>query len=245
MVYDILKTTTEKLAETLDAAEVEYDIHEIVHTGGRDWVVVVAEPGQMVDGVLMEAKAQANPGSLAHVWENGVITEDEYRDALGLPRKTTVGEDAAAHFVHGDDVAVTPSESDGEMLARLGTNGGKWAHEFYRRFSFAIDGDKLDEGTMIGWFANAIEAGRTAGQPQGVRIFAEPPGSDTEASSIAGAIGLQACMYNDESLGYTGFIEDKSQAWIIFLGPHYTPVVYWPRRARDGSVVGAPIDMTT
>lgn len=52
-------------------------------------------------------------------------------------------------------------ESDGDMLARIGTDGQKWAWEFLSR---DFDPDDIDEGLLTGWFANAIEAGRTAGQ---------------------------------------------------------------------------------
>lgn len=49
-------------------------------------------------------------------------------------------------------------ESDGDMLARLGTDAVKWADEFVameRR-----DG-RASEGTLIGWFASAIGAGES------------------------------------------------------------------------------------
>lgn len=43
--------------------------------------------------------------------------------------------------------------SDAELLARMGTDAAVWAREYAARFGG-------DEGTLIGWFANAIEAGR-------------------------------------------------------------------------------------
>jgi hypothetical protein len=46
----------------------------------------------------------------------------------------------------------------GELLAHLGTDASKWAAEFCK---IARDhGHDLDEGWVIGWFANAIEVGR-------------------------------------------------------------------------------------
>lgn len=57
------------------------------------------------------------------------------------------------------------AESAGQLLARLGTDGQAWAREFLRRFDGEpVGGDRVDEGLMIGWFANAIETGRSAGQ---------------------------------------------------------------------------------
>ena len=38
-----------------------------------------------------------------------------------------------------------------------GDDASKWAAAFMYRFGLYINQDVLDEGTMIGWFANAIE----------------------------------------------------------------------------------------
>ncbi len=51
-------------------------------------------------------------------------------------------------------------ESDGDLFNRLGTDGKLWAEEFMKLFENKKD--KIDEGLMIGWFCNAIEAGRNA-----------------------------------------------------------------------------------
>jgi hypothetical protein len=44
----------------------------------------------------------------------------------------------------------------------MGTDGMAWAKEFMR--IYWNTSRVLDEGIMVGWFANAIEAGRTAGR---------------------------------------------------------------------------------
>ena len=50
--------------------------------------------------------------------------------------------------------------SDSDLLTKMGTDAAKWAGEYMDRF-----GDEVpDEENLIGWFANAIEAGRTAGE---------------------------------------------------------------------------------
>lgn len=51
---------------------------------------------------------------------------------------------------------LTKERSDGERLAYMGTDATRWVEEFTK-----LHGG--DEGLMLGWFANAIEAGRTAG----------------------------------------------------------------------------------
>ena len=43
------------------------------------------------------------------------------------------------------------------------TDAQVWAEEFMATFAGRIVGEAVTEGTMIGWFANAIETGRSAG----------------------------------------------------------------------------------
>lgn len=54
------------------------------------------------------------------------------------------------------------SESEGDMLTRLGTDAAEWAREFVHWNPTAGLSDKEGD-TLCGWFANAIEAGRSAG----------------------------------------------------------------------------------
>lgn len=62
---------------------------------------------------------------------------------------------------------MTKFENDAEFLAYLGTDGVKWAEEFVRVYKeireIREDDPIKDEGWLIGWFANAIEAGSIAG----------------------------------------------------------------------------------
>ena len=46
-------------------------------------------------------------------------------------------------------------ESGPELLARLGTDAGKWAAEF-RKVAISLGYSDMDEGWLIGWFANAM-----------------------------------------------------------------------------------------
>jgi hypothetical protein len=62
------------------------------------------------------------------------------------------------------DDQVTETSSD--LLARLGTDGAKWAAEF-RLTALRLGYSNMDEGWLVGWFANAIEAGREAGRAPG------------------------------------------------------------------------------
>jgi len=54
------------------------------------------------------------------------------------------------------------TETDGQVLARMGVDAAKWTDEFMR---INPDLNVPDAwGVMVGWFANAIEAGRMAGR---------------------------------------------------------------------------------
>lgn len=58
-------------------------------------------------------------------------------------------------------------ETAAEMLERMGTDGQLWAKEFIKTFrGEVVSGNghraSVDEGAIISWFANAIEAGKSA-----------------------------------------------------------------------------------
>lgn len=46
-----------------------------------------------------------------------------------------------------------------DLLTKMGTDAAKWTDEFLATFPDGTD----DWGTLVGWFANAIEAGREEG----------------------------------------------------------------------------------
>jgi hypothetical protein len=56
--------------------------------------------------------------------------------------------------------------SAGELLAEMGTDPEKWASEFMRAVATLDPDDVVNEAFMehfmVGWFANAIGAGRAA-----------------------------------------------------------------------------------
>lgn len=53
------------------------------------------------------------------------------------------------------------TETQGELLQRMGASGAVWAAEF-NKVAVTLGYSDMDEGWLIGWFANAIEAGRNA-----------------------------------------------------------------------------------
>lgn len=48
------------------------------------------------------------------------------------------------------------TETDGQLLARLGDDASKWAAEF-RQTAIRLGYSDMDEDWLMGWFANAIE----------------------------------------------------------------------------------------
>ena len=75
--------------------------------------------------------------------------------------------------------------NDPDLLHEMGVDVSKWAASFCERFP------DNDEGTMLGWFANAIEAGRAAGYADGrADMHLERTGwpiADTEVNSTVSA----------------------------------------------------------
>lgn len=88
------------------------------------------------------------------------------------------------------------AESDGELLARIGTDAEKWANEFLARLadSYVVResgpgtgfGHRVDtspgsdlHATVRAWFANAIGAGESAGYVRGIdhTVGGEPGGA--------------------------------------------------------------------
>lgn len=79
----------------------------------------------------------------------------------------------------GDTMADEDDEAS-KILARLGTDAQMWAIDFIGRFSVLPRTGEMKlapgetagdwaEGVMIGWFASAIETGRSAGYAQAKR----------------------------------------------------------------------------
>lgn len=83
---------------------------------------------------------------------------------------TVCGEDFfKAHYKEQEpaiDTSTPDVENDGELLQRLGTDGMKWAEEFMKLHGKQLDRDQWFD-LLHGWFANAIEAGRSAGYSRG------------------------------------------------------------------------------
>lgn len=91
--------------------------------------------------------------------------------SAAIPRAETTDSDIPGAEKMTESYKPPEDETAGQHLARLGTDGWTWMQDFAYRFPGSIAGMNMgrraDAGTMLGWFANAIEAGRTAGCAQG------------------------------------------------------------------------------
>ncbi len=65
------------------------------------------------------------------------------------------------------------TDTDAVRRLHATTDASVWAQEFMHLFRNC---PTPDEGTMLGWFANAIETGRTAGLPERRRVIAAASG---------------------------------------------------------------------
>jgi hypothetical protein len=62
---------------------------------------------------------------------------------------------------------VRAAETEAQLVERMGVDAAAWAKEFCSR------NRTFDEGNLIGWFANAIEAGRARGRIEAFNLVNE------------------------------------------------------------------------
>lgn len=44
-------------------------------------------------------------------------------------------------------------------------------------------------------------------------------------------------------IGFSGWVEDHDETWIIFLGEDGKPALYWSERDEKGGVIGSPMKL--
>lgn len=96
---------------------------------------------------------------------------NQWRDNPWYPWQTKEEHDAAIAAIQARQEAQFPSTSTVDTVATLlhsTTDAQVWAREWCRIAKAFLEADDgrliIDEGWMTGWFANAIEVGRAAGQ---------------------------------------------------------------------------------
>jgi hypothetical protein len=138
----------------------------------RSGDAVSAQGGSDFRGVIASAE-DPTPQDDREGGDSVVTASDIVRDPVLLEDVL----DSSVTADRADNEAPTPvatgGRTDGEMLAYMGMDAGKWAAEFCR-----IAGERgqqnLDAGWVLGWFANAIETARDVGRA----TVATPPRAD-------------------------------------------------------------------
>jgi hypothetical protein len=100
-------------------------------------------------------------------WQDGTIRLMDIKAAS----KCAANTEEYMEWMKANREKQLPKRSAGEQLAFMGTDGAVWAAEFMRingyiKDSIAPSAEDF-EHTLLAWFANAIESGRTAGYGQG------------------------------------------------------------------------------
>jgi hypothetical protein len=187
-----MKTTA--LNRALDVMHMANTVVAVVGNQDTEWRLYVDH-----QHIARQMYLERTSGAVAEVAENSAVTEMAERSEDAARRFASelvrLGEFLQLHYgpelvegpidTHAVDNAIrllssadSPAHrrahetgAGADLLARLGTDGQKWAAEFVRLFqsktvtagSTEWPEAQVDEGTLLGWFANAIEAGRSAG----------------------------------------------------------------------------------
>lgn len=83
--------------------------------------------------------------------------------------------------------AAPPATTDAELVASCGADAQKWARAFIEMRDRIAGGD-VDEGTMIGWFANAIEHGHIVLRARESEALKREPKELSAAEAIYGFV---------------------------------------------------------
>lgn len=140
-----------------------------------------------------------------------------------------------------DYLAMTP----GEMLAAVGTDGMKWTDAFMQTACFnnplgrslrAFPHGERDTlaGTMLGWFANAIEAGRAAGMAH-VPMIDENSDEGRAFAWRKKPVEIQAVCFRGIDDGMPSFNHATLPDWLAeaCAGPEGQPGSAWPACSVD------------
>lgn len=144
------------------------------------------------------------------------------------------------------------SESDADLLERLGDDAQRWAREF-RATAVRLGYSDMDEGWLIGWFANAIEH---SSDVRRWRAEAAPPSASVgvDDALIAGAMeaAADACsrhvVCNEAITAAVEYALAQQPAGVDEARPlddwHEDdgPVVWWTFPVNEPAWIGSPTD---
>lgn len=127
---------------------------------------IAEEPRSSVSPILREAVRMTIKARLPELqFTTGALTEAMRAILPTMPADSRGNLPAEYHedlvSKVADYLQTIPASMD-DFLTLAGTDAAKWAKEWMRIYN-TLPESEVDEGWMIGWFANAIEAGRNAG----------------------------------------------------------------------------------
>ena len=228
--YVVVKTTNDKLqAELNQIAEQGRTVSHTQWTGGRDWVIIAEAPAgngcpNGCDGV----KTGCSECPPAEPLGNGAnaLAYRTAADALARARQRI------SEVPHGD-----------ERYIRLDV-----VHETFAALINHYEQQADRAADEQGWVADQERRHERVATAQagGVNYGLLADGLPGEAMLVEPEVtwgNIRYGRYDEQRLGheFTGWIEDVAGSWIIFLGPHGAPALYWPRRDEGGGVIGEPI----
>ena len=137
--------------------------------------------------------------------------------------------------------AAEPSdESEGELLARLGMDGRLWAEEFHKTAQ-RLGYQPMDEGWLIGWFANAIMAGYDHAPRIAAQVQAEAVAEGVEPQTPAakwreeGKPDPHGTRYDCEraKLAKGHLTDDELANGVYMVDRNSLDLIVWQEAAKD------------
>jgi hypothetical protein len=137
-------------------------------------------------------------------------------------------------------------ETSAEFLARAGTDAQLWTDDFVGRFEVAnaVNGERIDDswGLMIGWFSNAIEAGRTAGYAY-AKLEAAPEPPTKTPREVGADLGRALAWIRDLRLGLIQGVNAGAEEAEGPVAPEY--LLSDDARMNVGRLVGEAIGLAS
>lgn len=141
-----------------DERKIDPDYLEVDGGGPKDQF---SDLGPSDDDERRAAEAPLTATDVRQMQEERLVPRQGDLAEAGIEAIEKGPEDQPAPFADG--LSGMAGETDGDFLRRIGTDAERWAEEFAKRFG----GRPWSHDDLRAWFANAIEAGRSAGYADG------------------------------------------------------------------------------
>jgi hypothetical protein len=127
-------------------------------------------------------------------------------------------------------IGATAIETEPQLLERLGDDAAKWAAEFCKT-AIKLGYSDMDEGRLIGWFANAIEnahqlrtsltaAAQVGEQGHAPEYFYDPPRKTLLTKSQIEAATIERCAQVADNMAYVETCADDTAKGTTNAAPY-------------------------